>query len=334
MKKYYIFVLLISVLNLSIAQTDDTVLSNINNLVNKNDRQESISLLFQTINKDISRLTEHKELINKNLNNILKDSTFDYSVLHLSLELASNDLLIIDKESELTLIKHNKNFRSKLKQVKEYHNWIWNDESYLENRTNSGIILDVLGYCKNAVSIEELKESVNYYIDTRPKFFATISLLRRNQGVDKEIILAISKEDETRGLLYKHLKEYNKLSIFPKKHLNQKDLSRADMVNWLIYPTELARVPTNIELVKIFTIEYDDVGPADFYLWKFNADDETWKKDGYMAGLSGPFVRKESPTMDAYGYTFSAFTKFKEKSPEEHFNEIIEILDKWNNQKQ
>ncbi|MHA7057201.1 hypothetical protein ACWGOQ_0008290 [Aquimarina sp. M1] len=331
MKQCFTFILFINILNPLIAQTDRDVLNNINNVMNENDRKESISFLLQTFNKDASKLIPHKELLNKNINSVLK-VTFDYSLLNLCLGLVSNNVLQIDDESERKLVEQNKYFRNTLKQEKKYHNWVWNDQSYMDNRANSGIILDLLGYCKNLVSLVELKESVAYYLDTKPLFFATVSLWRRNIDIDSEVLLAISKEDETRGLLYVFLKELNQLQYFPKEYLNQEDLSRADMVNWLVYPTELARVPTKIELVEVFTIEYDDVGPADFYLWKFMADNETWKKDGYMTGLSGPFIRSESPTMDAYGYTFSAFTIFKEKSPKEHFDEIIKILDKWNNQ--
>jgi len=313
-------------------QNNNKISKQIENLSISEKKQEAISFLLQTNRENHKALKIHKKLLSKTINNTLKASEFDYSLFSLSLELVTNNLFILDNQAEKKIIQHNQSFRSKLNQKPDYHNWIWNDDLYMDNRANSGIILDLLGYGNTPESIDELNSSLNYYINNRLKFFAYISLTKRSHNIKKEHILSIASDDETRGLLYNFLKENNSLNLFPKQYKNQEALSRADMVNWLIYPTELGRVPTKIELIKIITLKFDDVGPAEFYLWKFMANDETWKNDGWMVGLSGAFIKSETPTMDSHGFTFSAFTKLNEKTPDAHFEEIIGIMEDWNKQ--
>ena len=265
------------------------------------------------------------------INDELKESGFDFDLANLALELCQNEIISLKEDAENSLISKHQLIKVKLPQDSDYQNWIWNDEDYMDNRANSGLILDLLGYGRTLDSENELNESISFYSDTRIKYFAIISAARRNLPIKASDIEELASEDETRGLMYNYLKSSGKIHLFPDKYNNQGDLSKADMVNWLIYPTELARVPTKIELIKVITLEFDDVGLADFYLWKFMADDEDWKENGWMVGLSGAFLKSESPTMDSHGYTFSAFTKFEEKTPDEHFEQIMGIMEEWNN---
>jgi hypothetical protein len=48
-----------------------------------------------------------------------------------------------------------------------------------------------------------------------------------------------------------------------------------------------------------------------------------------MAGVSGPFLRKDQPTTEALGDTFSAFTKWDSKTPAEHVGDIQELMKRW-----
>jgi hypothetical protein len=313
-------------------QTNSEMVANIEGLLNKEMQQDAISFLFKINSDDPSILKQYNVILSENLNRAIQSSEFDFSMINLALELSESEAFEINQETEKVLSIKNKTKRLKLKQEDHYHAWIWNDESYMDDRADCALILDLLGYGKSEFSLNELKESLAYLSDNRPKYFTVASLIQRGEEIDAKHLHSIAKDDETRGMMFRYLQSIDKLSLFPEEFNTQEDLSRADMVNWLIYPTELTRVPTKIELVKVFTIEYSDVGPADFYLWKFMADDETWKEEGWMTGLSGPFVKSEVPTMESYGYTFSAFSKFKNKTPEEHFEEIMGIIDEWNNQ--
>jgi hypothetical protein len=97
------------------------------------------------------------------------------------------------------------------------------------------------------------------------------------------------------------------------------------VVNWLTFPTELGRVPDEIELMNIFEDEDEE-----FYLFRFRCNNDDWQEDGWMAGISGSFLKKEKPTTHKQGHTFSCFDKLESKSPEEHFETIVgEIRKYW-----
>ncbi|RZS93572.1 hypothetical protein EV197_2152 [Aquimarina brevivitae] len=321
---------MLGVYSSAIAQTNSQIKKNIDLLLIAEQQQEAITFLYQIIQQNPKALVSYSKELSNNLNQALQTGEFNYALANLALETSASSTFQLSPASEKVLSKQNESIRQKLKQTDSYHNWIWEDEAYMMGRAESGLILDLLGYGTSQTSLEELKASLDYFTDNRPKYFAVAALLRRSGQVNTKHYQSLAKDDETRGLLYMQLKNLNKLSLFPEAYHTQIQLSKADMVNWLIYPTELNTFPTEIELVKMFTIEYSDVGPADFYLWKFRADNENWKNDGWMAGLSGPFVRANGPSMDAYGYTFSAFTAFDKKSPEEHFDEIVNIIEEWN----
>ena len=50
---------------------------------------------------------------------------------------------------------------------------------------------------------------------------------------------------------------------------------------------------------------------------------------GWLAGVSGPFLRKDQPTIQALGDTFSAFTPWDRKSEAEHVEDVHELMKTW-----
>lgn len=96
------------------------------------------------------------------------------------------------------------------------------------------------------------------------------------------------------------------------------------MVDWLIFPTELGRTPHDIELMTTFDSQDGD---QRHYLFRFRTHPSHWAaKDGWMAGLSGPFEVAAMPTTRAGGSTFSTFTKWDAKSPQEHVESIAGLI--------
>ncbi|WP_435579797.1 hypothetical protein [Gilvibacter sp.] len=313
-----------------IGQISSEIEENIALLLKPGSQEDAVVYIFGQIQENPEELLKHSESLAEHLNKAIETTDFHYGIASLTLELCGSDFFALTPESERSLSSFNADFRKNLRQAEDYHNWIWDDEVYMDARANSCIIMDILGYGTTQASLDELQTSLDYFIDNRPKYFAVSALMLRDEHIDQSHFDSLAEDDETRGLIHRFLKAVSKMRFFPKAYNNQRELSKADMVNWLIYPTELARVPSEIELVEIFTVEYSDVGPADFYLWKFRSDAEGWKEDGWMAGVSGPFVRSETPTMDAYGYTFSSFDQMDEMSPQEHFDGIIELIENWN----
>jgi hypothetical protein len=103
------------------------------------------------------------------------------------------------------------------------------------------------------------------------------------------------------------------------------------MVNWLVYPTELNRVPDEIELMKVVPVDTGLPGGIyDYYLFRFRTKEPHWAaKNGWIAGVSGPFLRGDEPTTDALGDTFSSFAKWDSKTPDEHVGDIRKLMERW-----
>jgi hypothetical protein len=177
---------------------------------------------------------------------------------------------------------------------------------------------------------EQLREALEYK-DPRLKHFALVSLLRLGKPVDKMHVEDVACHAEMRNRLFVTLKQFGKSSLFPDQFRTQKSFAEADMVNWLIYPTELNRVPDEIELMKVVTVDTGLAGGVyDYYLFRFRTKEPHWAaKDGWMAGVSGPYLSKDQPTTEALGDTFSTFTNWDSKTPAEHVGEIQELMERW-----
>ena len=110
-------------------------------------------------------------------------------------------------------------------------------------------------------------------------------------------------------------------------------LAESDLSHWLSYPSELGRVPDEIQLMDTFTVDDNGVGPAEYFLFRFRVSEPHWAaKDGWMAGISGPFERAGGPTADGGGNTFSRFETWENKTPIEHFQSALNVLDEWRRQ--
>lgn len=207
--------------------------------------------------------------------------------------------------------------------------WMW-DERYSEWREDAGLLLDLLGYLP-AKSVEpELRRALDYR-DTRLQFFAIISLLRLGKAVDPAPVAAVAAQAEMRNSLYKELQAQGKQSLFPEKYRTQSAFAESDMVNWLTFPTELGRVPDEIELMKVVPVDTGlKDGIYDYYLFRFRTHEPHWAaKDGWMAGVSGPYLRKDSPTVSSLGDTFSSFEKWDSKKPDDHVGDTRELMERW-----
>ncbi len=68
-------------------------------------------------------------------------------------------------------------------------------------------------------------------------------------------------------------------------------------------------------------------GIYDYYLFRFRTHPPHWAaKDGWTAGVSGPFLGKNSPSTESYGDTFSSFEEWDSKQPDEHVGNIRGLI--------
>lgn len=206
--------------------------------------------------------------------------------------------------------------------------WMWEDD-YLEWRFDVALLLDLMAFFAEKEIYSELSSALNYS-DPRLKLFAAISLLRIGKGVPHSEFEKIAGSAETRNWLYKRLVKLERSELFPEAFFSQKAFAESDMVNWLIFPTELARVPDEIELMKIVSIPTPRNGPLDYYVFRYRTHAPHWAaKAGWTAGIAGPYLQKNAPSQKSYGDTFSSFDPWESKTPEEHVGNIRELLGRW-----
>jgi hypothetical protein len=208
-------------------------------------------------------------------------------------------------------------------------NWMW-EETYSTHRSVAALLLDLLGYFPNIQTLPVLDRAMTFS-DPRLKHDALISLLRLGQEVDALQVAAVARSSEMRIWLYRKLAELQALEYYPDEYLTQSALAESDMVNWLMYPTELGRPPDEIELGKVVAVDTEsDDGRLLYFVFRFRNFEPDWAaKNGWMAGVSGPFLERDAPSPTPYSGTFSAFEAWDSRSPEEHLGEIDSILEQW-----
>lgn len=195
---------------------------------------------------------------------------------------------------------------------------IWDDDKYLSFRSQAGIYFDLAGYIKDPRVTLALK-GLMCVKDMKLKMFAAMSLLKHDCVLQEEDVMDIASDSEVRNWFYESLVKIGKDEIYPRQFKNQKCFAESNMVDWLVYPTELGRVPDKIELMNVF-----DEGDQEYYLFRFKCDSKKdWEKVGWLAGLSGPFSKHNCPTTVAEGHTFSRFEEWESKTPKEHFSSIV-----------
>jgi hypothetical protein len=204
------------------------------------------------------------------------------------------------------------------------------EQGYADAREDAGLLLDVMGYFSSP-DIEAILNEASRLRDPKLAYFGAVSLLRLGRDVDVRVLEHVAESAEMRGSLFDELKRRGRMQLFPARWATQKALAESEMVKWLVYPTELGSEPDDLELMNVVS---EDFGPPDgvmeWYLFRFRTHPPHWAaKDGWMAGVAGPFKRAEAPSTRAYGDTFSEFQSWNSKTPERHVTEIRELMARW-----
>lgn len=88
------------------------------------------------------------------------------------------------------------------------------------------------------------------------QMFAVLGSLRNGQAVDGRVVNTIAASAEARNWLFRGLTDIGRIDLFPPRFFSQEAFAESDMVNWLAYPTELARTPDEIELMKVLRTRF------------------------------------------------------------------------------
>jgi hypothetical protein len=210
--------------------------------------------------------------------------------------------------------------------------WMWSD-AYQAGRPICGLATDVLGHLGGDEVRREL-EAGRAHRDPKLKMFAVLGLLRAGLEVGEADLVEVAASAEVRNWLWRELEGMGRSDLFPAAYATQAALAEGEMVDWLVYPTELARVPDEIQLMAVIPQLLDE-GEAEFYVFRYRTLPPHWAaEDGWMAGVAGPFFTAQSPSPEAYGGTFSTFEAWGSKSAEEHLQAVRGLLQESPNEAQ
>ena len=191
----------------------------------------------------------------------------------------------------------------KLEMITEYGK----NKTILEENTSIDleIMIDVARYFHNQktdIWIEKCWQFQNENI----LLFLVMYNLDKKKPIDKKIIEKIAGNILYAERLYSYLEKVKAQHLFPEQYCNQEYIAKSNMVNWLIYPTELGEIPNMIELVGTYEEQNEQ-----FYVFHFTSNKDAFKKNEDMIGVSGGYIKQDLPTASNSGYTFSTFAKIE-----------------------
>jgi hypothetical protein len=216
----------------------------------------------------------------------------------------------IDALAPITL----SSIKKRLKQLSKFQSrkgiaWRFTD-SYSHARYQLSSLLNLAGYMIEPKLPPLLREAAKF-TDPRIAMSAAIAMLHQSGDANKLAIRRAAESNETRRPLFELLNAMDRKDLFPKKFATWEAFAASDMVNWLIFPTELGREPDEISLGH--TEWLDKKRKLALYVWKFRNAKEPW-----MAGVSGPYKLAGSPRPSHGARTFSAFDDWDSATPQEH----------------
>ena len=191
---------------------------------------------------------------------------------------------------------------------------------YIENplttdiENNLELICDVCRYFGKD-RFEELLKQVLWIGNTAVRFYAVATLLAFNCEIPQSIIHELSTDMEYATLTYALLKRYRKEKLFPAEYAYAEYLAQSDLIRWLTYPTELGKIPDEIEYIGRVR------KGGNYYIFRFRSDSENLEEElrgEWLIGWSGP-----------HGSTFSnfdAYSNYEQESIEKTLKTIKKKL--------
>jgi len=147
----------------------------------------------------------------------------------------------------------------------------------------------------------------------------------KNLPTTRELVTELAKLPATRNHLFTKLKEIGRTDLFPEHFRTIVQIAESDLARWLMHPNELRAVPDEMELVRSISVQEEDkIGTV--FLFRFRTNKPHWaSKDGWMAGVAGPYWEGDDAPDFAAG-TFSELTPFDKMTVEQHVDFLREKL--------
>lgn len=148
------------------------------------------------------------------------------------------------------------------------------------------------------------------------RYYAIVTLLENGESVDKAVIRQLAEDLGYANLTYYALKKYGKTDLFPQELATAEYLAESDMVQWLMYPTELGKKPDKIELLGVAKKKKQI-----FHIFKYMSDSNTLTDDRKNKWLIG-WASEEGGTFS----DFSLLSDFEKKTKEKTVKHIAKKL--------
>ena len=131
--------------------------------------------------------------------------------------------------------------------------------------------------------------------------------LKNGQVLNLEEIFHYAQDLQTREITYQLLNNNNKTDLFPKEFFTIVKGAESNLVNWLMFPTELNACPDEIEYMKRVTIDFDGKNNFIHYeVFKYRVNEPHWAaENGWMLGVVGPYFDDSKP----YDFPHSTFSR-------------------------
>ncbi|MCT3950056.1 DUF4303 domain-containing protein [Elizabethkingia anophelis] len=133
------------------------------------------------------------------------------------------------------------------------------------------------------------------------------NLLDSDKTITEQDVYPFTVKPSTRELTYQLLDEYNKTDLFPKEFYTIEKAAESNLVNWLVYPTELNAFPDELEYLQRISINSDEDDDAFHYeVFRYRINEPHWAaENGWMLGVVGPYYNESLP----YDYPAATFSR-------------------------
>jgi hypothetical protein len=253
----------------------------------------------------------------------LSESGNDFKIWSICLQYCEQNILKSERiiSHSNVVVGEYQTLKAKMLPVQSQAGWSTN-HAYLADRETAGLLLDLMRFFPTDEIKRQLSAALVEYRDPVLLCWACVTALWLKLPVDRQVIERIAASDESRKPFYGMLKKQRRSALFPKQYRTKEAFARSDLVGWLTYPTELGRVPDEIELTHTI-VDENEHGIYEWFLFRFRS--KTWARETnadpakWMAGWSGPFLKDDSPgKVLTPGGTFSGFRDWDSKTPAGH----------------
>ena len=151
--------------------------------------------------------------------------------------------------------------------------------------------------------------------DNGVRFFAIETLLSSGRDVSHNIVSEVAHDLRYAYMLFCLVAELKSTYLFPTELISDEYIAKSEMVQWLVYPTELGKAPDELELIGCTDVENET-----YYVFKYKSDSDNLAelKNEWLIGWSS-----------GEGGAFSNFDKlcdYEKDTPEKTLENIAKKL--------